>query len=106
VFSLKMRDPQFSGQTKERLTSREAASFVQGVAKDSFSLWLNQHVADAEKIAALAIESAQERQRADKKVARKKIGTGPALPGKLADCVARPVAHRAVSVKATRRRFR
>ncbi len=88
VFSLKMRDPQFSGQTKERLTSREAASFVQGVAKDAFSLWLNQHVADAEKIAALAIESAQERQRADKKVARKKIGTGPALPGKLADCVA------------------
>ncbi|MBI3779153.1 MAG: DNA topoisomerase IV subunit B [Gammaproteobacteria bacterium] len=88
VFSLKMRDPQFSGQTKERLTSREAASFVQGVAKDAFSLWLNQHVADAEKIAALAIESAQERQRADKKVARKKVGTGPALPGKLADCVA------------------
>ena len=88
VFSLKMRDPQFSGQTKERLTSREAANFVQGVAKDAFSLWLNQHVADAEKIAALAIESAQERSRADKKVARKKIGTGPALPGKLADCVA------------------
>jgi topoisomerase-4 subunit B len=88
VFALKMRDPQFSGQTKERLTSREAAGFVQGVAKDTFSLWLNQHVADAEKIAALAIESAQERQRADKKVARKKIGSGPALPGKLADCVA------------------
>ncbi|MDH3310392.1 MAG: DNA topoisomerase IV subunit B [Gammaproteobacteria bacterium] len=87
VFSLKMRDPQFSGQTKERLTSREAASIVQGVAKDAFSLWLNHHVADAEMIAALAIESAQERQRADKKVARKKIGTGPALPGKLADCV-------------------
>jgi topoisomerase-4 subunit B len=88
VFSLKMCDPQFTGQTKERLTSREAASFVQGVAKDAFSLWLNQHVADAERIAALAIESAQERSRADKKVARKKIGTGPALPGKLADCVA------------------
>ena len=88
VFSLKMRDPQFSGQTKERLTSREAAGLVQGVAKDTFSLWLNHHVADAEKIAALAIESAQERQRADKKVARKKVGTGPALPGKLADCVA------------------
>lgn len=88
VFSLKMRDPQFTGQTKERLTSREAAGFVQGVAKDAFSLWLNQHVADAERIAALAIESAQERQRADKKVARKKVGTGPALPGKLADCVA------------------
>ncbi|MHB8741794.1 MAG: DNA topoisomerase IV subunit B [Sulfuricaulis sp.] len=88
VFSLKMRDPQFSGQTKERLTSREAASFVQGVAKDAFSLWLNQNVAEAERIAALAIESAQERQRADKKVARKKVGSGPALPGKLADCVA------------------
>jgi topoisomerase-4 subunit B len=88
VFALKMRDPQFSGQTKERLTSREAASIVQGVTKDAFSLWLNHHVADAEKIAALAIEAAQERQRADKKVARKKIGTGPALPGKLADCVA------------------
>ena len=88
VFSLKMRDPQFSGQTKERLTSREAASFVQGAAKDSFSLWLNHHVADAERIAALAIESAQERSRADKKVARKKVGQGPALPGKLADCVA------------------
>ena len=87
VFSLKMREPQFSGQTKERLTSREAATFVQGAAKDVFSLWLNQHVADAEKIAAIAIESAQERQRADKKVARKKIGSGPALPGKLADCV-------------------
>ncbi|MCR4300537.1 MAG: DNA topoisomerase IV subunit B [Sulfuricaulis sp.] len=88
VFSLKLRDPQFSGQTKERLTSREAAGLVQGVTKDAFSLWLNHHVGDAEKIAALAIESAQERQRADKKVARKKIGTGPALPGKLADCVA------------------
>ncbi len=87
VFSLKMREPQFSGQTKERLTSREAATFVQGAAKDAFSLWLNQHVADAEKIAAIAIESAQERQRADKKVARKKVGSGPALPGKLADCV-------------------
>ncbi|MDH3514435.1 MAG: DNA topoisomerase IV subunit B [Gammaproteobacteria bacterium] len=92
VFSLKMRDPQFSGQTKERLTSREAAGFVQGVAKDAFSLWLNHHVADAEKIAALAIESAQERQRADKKVTRKKVGTGPALPGKLADCVAQDLA--------------
>src|SRR3970040_1623457 len=83
-----MRYPQFTGQPKERLTSREAASFVQGVTKDSFSLGLNHHVADAGKIAALAIEAAQERQRADKKVVRKKIGTGPALPGKLADCVA------------------
>jgi topoisomerase-4 subunit B len=88
VFALRMRDPQFSGQTKERLTSREAASFVQGATKDAFSLWLHQNVADAEKIAALAIEAAQERVRADKKVVRKKVGSGPALPGKLADCVA------------------
>jgi topoisomerase-4 subunit B len=86
VLSLKMRDPQFSGQTKERLTSRDAAAFVGGVAKDAFSLWLSQHVTDAERIAQLAIESAQERLRAGKKVERKKIGTGPALPGKLADC--------------------
>lgn len=87
VLSLKMRDPQFSGQTKERLSSREAATFVAGVAKDAFSLWLNQHVADAEGIAQLAIEAAQLRLRADRKVERKKIGTGPALPGKLTDCV-------------------
>jgi len=87
VLSYKMRDPQFSGQTKERLTSREAATFVQGVTKDAFSLWLNQHTDAAEAIAQIAIAAAQERLRADKKVARKKIGTGPALPGKLADCV-------------------
>ncbi len=87
VLSFKMRDPQFSGQTKERLTSREAATFVQGVTKDAFSLWLNQHTDAAEAIAQIAIAAAQERLRADKKVARKKIGAGPALPGKLADCV-------------------
>jgi len=86
VLSFKMRDPQFTGQIKERLSSREAAVFVAGVAKDAFSLWLNQHTAEAERIAALAIESAQARLRADKKIERKKIGTGPALPGKLADC--------------------
>ncbi len=87
ILSLKMRDPQFSGQTKERLTSREAANFVQGVTKDAFSLWLNHHTDEASHIAQIAIESAQERMRADKKVVRKKIGAGPALPGKLADCV-------------------
>ncbi len=92
VLSFKMRDPQFSGQTKERLTSREAATFVQGVTKDAFSLWLHQHTDAAEVIARIAIESAQERLRADKKVARKKIGTGPALPGKLADCVSQDLA--------------
>ncbi len=87
VLSVKLRDPQFSGQTKERLTSREAANLVGGVAKDSFGVWLGQHVADAERIANIAIESAQERMRLAKKVERRKVGTGPALPGKLADCL-------------------
>ena len=86
VLSLLMKDPQFTGQTKERLSSREAAAFVAGVAKDAFGLWLNQHTADAERIARLAIESAQTRLRAGKKVQRKTVTAGPALPGKLADC--------------------
>ncbi len=86
VLSLKMRDPQFSGQTKERLSSRDAAAFVGGVTKDAFSIWLAQHVADAERIAQLAIAAAQARLKADKRIERKKIGTGPALPGKLSDC--------------------
>lgn len=86
VLSVKLEDPQFSGQTKERLSSRECAPFVSGVTKDAFSLWLNQHVEMGERIAELAIANAQSRQRAGKKVARKKITQGPALPGKLADC--------------------
>lgn len=86
VLSIKMQDPQFSGQTKERLSSRQSAAFVSGVVKDAFSLWLNQHTADAEKIAELCINSAQRRMRAAKKVVRKKVTAGPALPGKLADC--------------------
>jgi topoisomerase-4 subunit B len=86
VLSVRMKDPLFTGQMKERLASREAAAFVSGVAKDSFSLWLNQHVADAERIAQLAIDSAQARLKAGKKVERKKVTAGPALPGKLADC--------------------
>ena len=86
VLSFKMRDPQFTGQTKERLSSREAAAFVAGVTKDAYSIWLGQHVEDAERIAELAIESAQLRLKAEKKIERKKIGLGPALPGKLADC--------------------
>jgi topoisomerase-4 subunit B len=88
VLSLRMTDPQFSGQTKERLSSREAAAFVSGAVKDAFSLWLNHHTADAETIAQLAISNAIARQRAGKKVQRKKLTSGPALPGKLADCVA------------------
>ena len=86
ILSVKLVDPQFSGQTKERLSSRECAAFVSGVAKDAFSLWLNQHTEAGEQIAQLAIQSAQSRQRAGKKVVRKKVTSGPALPGKLADC--------------------
>ncbi|TGD72954.1 DNA topoisomerase IV subunit B [Mangrovimicrobium sediminis] len=86
VLSSKLGDPQFSGQTKERLSSREAAAFVSGVAKDAFSLWLNQHTVEAEKLAELCISSAQSRLRSAKKVVRKKVSAGPALPGKLADC--------------------
>ena len=86
VLSAKMLEPQFAGQTKERLNSRQAATFISGVVKDSFSLWLNQHVAEAELIAELAINNAQARLRAGKKVARKKVTSGPAPPGKLPDC--------------------
>jgi len=86
VLSAKLADPQFAGQTKERLSSREASAFTSGVVKDAFALWLNENVADAERLAELAISSAQSRLRKSKKVARKKITQGPALPGKLADC--------------------
>ncbi len=86
VLSVKLEDPQFSGQTKERLSSRECAPFVSGVVKDAFSLWLNQHTEAGELIAMLAISNAQSRMRAGKKVVRKKVTSGPALPGKLADC--------------------
>ncbi|HED35492.1 MAG TPA: DNA topoisomerase IV subunit B [Gammaproteobacteria bacterium] len=86
ILSVKMLDPQFSGQTKERLSSRECAPFVSGVVKDAFSLWLNEHTDQGELIAMLAIDNAQKRLKAGKKVARKKITQGPALPGKLADC--------------------
>jgi topoisomerase-4 subunit B len=87
VLSVKLLDPQFSAQTKERLSSRECAPFVAGVVKDAFGLWLNQHTAMGERIAELAINAAQVRQRAGRKVVRKKITQGPALPGKLADCL-------------------
>ncbi|PJG83106.1 DNA topoisomerase IV subunit B [Caviibacterium pharyngocola] len=86
VLSIKMQDPQFAGQTKERLSSRQSAVFVGGVVKDAFSLWLNQNVQEAEELARLAISSAERRLRAAKKVVRKKLVSGPALPGKLADC--------------------
>ncbi len=87
VLSIKMQDPQFSGQTKERLSSRQSASFVSNMVKDHFSLWLNQHTSDGEKIAEIAISRAHRRLKKAKKVTRKKITQGPALPGKLSDCL-------------------
>lgn len=86
ILSSKLSDPQFSGQTKERLSSREAAAFVSGVVKDAFSLWLNQHTEEGDALADYCIGNAQKRVRSSKKVARKKITQGPQLPGKLADC--------------------
>ncbi|CAN5209818.1 DNA topoisomerase IV subunit B [soil metagenome] len=86
VLSIKMTDPQFSGQTKERLSSRQAAAFVEGATHDAFSLWLNQHVEVGTQIAQLAIDRATARLKTEKQVVRKKIAQGPALPGKLADC--------------------
>ncbi len=86
VLSVKMSDPQFAGQTKERLASRESAAFVSGLVKDAFAVWLAQHPEAGEKIAALAIQNAQARIKAAQKVVRKRVVSGPALPGKLADC--------------------
>ncbi|MFQ3237378.1 MAG: topoisomerase-4 subunit B [Paraglaciecola sp.] len=86
ILSTKMQDPQFAGQIKERLSSRQAAAFVSGVVKDAFSLWLNQHTDVAEALAEMCINNAQTRLRQSKKVARKKVTQGPALPGKLTDC--------------------
>jgi topoisomerase-4 subunit B len=91
VLSVKMSDPQFSGQTKERLSSRACATFVSGVVRDAFSLWLNQHVETGEKIAELIVMAAQKRLKNSKKAVRKKATSGPALPGKLADCTSQDV---------------
>lgn len=92
VLSVKIKEPQFASQTKERLTSRDCATFVAGVVKDSFSIWLNQNVNQGEALAALALQNAQKRLQIAKQVERKKITAGPALPGKLADCVIQDVA--------------
>ncbi|MDX3773319.1 DNA topoisomerase IV subunit B [Chromatiaceae bacterium AAb-1] len=88
ILSLKMQDPQFAGQTKERLSSRQSAAFVSGIVKDAFSLWLNEHTDIAETLADFCIHNAQKRLKAAKQVVRKKVTSGPALPGKLADCSA------------------
>jgi len=87
VLSVKINDPQFSGQTKERLSSRSSAAFVSGVVKDAFSLWLNEHATIGDLLAEMVIDNAQKRLKAVKKVTRKKVTSGPALPGKLADCL-------------------
>ena len=87
VLSAKMNDPQFSGQTKERLGSRQCATFVSNVIRDAFALWLNHHTEAGEQLAEMAIENARKRMKAVKKIVRKKIGGGPTLPGKLADCI-------------------
>lgn len=87
VLSVKMQDPQFTGQTKERLSSRQCAALVSGAVKDAFSLFLNQHTDAGEQLAELAINKAQKRLRSGKQITRKKIASGPALPGKLSDCV-------------------
>jgi len=92
VLSFKMEDPQFAGQTKERLSSRSAAAFVSGIVRDAFALWLSRHVPEGEAIADMAIANAQRRQRQAKKVKRKKTTGGPALPGKLADCTSQDLA--------------
>ena len=91
ILSVKLQEPQFSGQTKERLSSRECVPFVSGIAKDSFSLWLNQHPQEGEKIAEIILISAQKRLKSNKKIVRKKVTSGPALPGKLADCSAQDI---------------
>ena len=92
VLSVKMNEPQFTGQTKDRLSSRECAAFVSGVVKNAFSLWLGQHPDAGDRIAEIAIASAQVRMRAAKRVVRKKVTSGPALPGKLADCTLQDLA--------------
>jgi topoisomerase-4 subunit B len=86
VLSVKISEPQFAGQMKERLSSRDAAGVVEGFVKDSMSLWLNRHPDAGERIAQFAITNAQERAKAAARVVRKRISGGPALPGKLADC--------------------
>ena len=86
ILSAKLKDPQFTGQTKERLSSKEVTGFISTIIKDAFSLWLNQHTAEGEEIAQLSIQNAHKRQQASKKVTRKKITSGPVLPGKLTDC--------------------
>jgi topoisomerase-4 subunit B len=86
VLSVKIHEPQFAGQMKERLASRDAAALVETYVADSMALWLNRHPDAGERIAQFAIANAQERLKAAQRIVRKRIAGGPALPGKLADC--------------------
>ncbi len=91
LLSVKMQEPQFSGQTKERLSSRDIASTINNAVKDFFALWLNNHVEEAEAIAEHVISTAQARLKSSRAVVRKRVSQGPKLPGKLADCVSTDV---------------
>ena len=86
LLSVRMKNPQFSGQTKERLSSRSCGSFVSAAIRDEFGVWLHKHVESAEKIAEIIISKARERQKKSKVIRKRVVGGGPALPGKLADC--------------------
>lgn len=86
IVAVKMQEPQFSGQTKERLSSRECANFVASIVKDTFSIWLNQNVAAGLEISQFIIANAENRLKSTHTIIRKKITNGPALPGKLVDC--------------------
>lgn len=87
ILSVKIQDPQFAGQTKERLSNRSCATYVCQIVKDRLSLWLNQNTDSGKIIAEKCISRAESRYKKAKKVTRKKVSSGPALPGKLADCI-------------------
>lgn len=87
VLSLKMIEPQFSGQTKDRLSSRDCINFIAIHVKDAFSLWLNQNIETANQIFEVSISRSRKRLKVNKRVVRKKFMQGPQLPGKLTDCV-------------------
>ncbi len=87
ILSAKLADLQFSGQTKERLSSRECTAFIASVVQDAFSHWLNQNPEAAQKLCEMAIENARRRLKEAARVVRRKVGAGPALPGKLTDCI-------------------
>ena len=93
VLSVKMTEPSFSGQTKERLVSREMVTFVGNVIKDALSLQLNQYPEAGEMVAQMAIANADQRLKAERKITRKRTISGPSLPGKLADCVSQDLGH-------------